>query len=209
LAIHKEANQLEYELGRLESDLDDVETEIAQIEDRLDSEERLKARHDELDDEIEALRTEVETIERQAVQEFNDHMDSVLGILEYTNLARIWLERVEREVRDGRRKVEKSVFELHIVRETESGATYEDTIDHLSESERMVTGLIFALAGYLAHDVYENVPFMLLDSLEAIDADRIAELVDYVSEYSEYTVVALLEEDAAALSDDYEYVTQI
>ncbi len=51
---------------------------------------------------------------------------------------------------------------------------YEDTLRHLSESEREVTGFVFALAGYLVHDVHEQVPFMLLDSLEAIDSDRIA-----------------------------------
>jgi hypothetical protein len=136
-------------------------------------------------------------------------MDAVLNILEYSNLERIWLERVEREVQEGRRKVEKSLFELHIVRQTDSGTTYEDTIDHLSESEREVTGLIFAFAGYLAHEVYGQCPFMVLDYVAAIDADRLADLVGYVEEYSEYLVVALLAEDAAALNDDYGYVHNI
>lgn len=136
-------------------------------------------------------------------------MDSVLEILEYGNLERIWLERVKREVREGRRKVTKSIFELHIVRQTESGATYEDTIDHLSESEREVTGLVFALAGCLAHEVYEDCPFILLDSLEAIDADRIARLVEYIDGLSEYLVVTLLPPDAALIADKYEEVTDI
>jgi len=72
-----------------------------------------------------------------------------------------------------------------------------------------VTGLVFALAGYLVHDVHEEVPFMLLDSLEAIDSDRIAALVDYLSEYASYLVVALLPEDAQALDDDYTRITDI
>ena len=72
-----------------------------------------------------------------------------------------------------------------------------------------MTGLVFALAGYLAHEVYETVPFMLLDSLEAIDADRIAALVEYVEGFSEYLVVALLPGDAAALSDEYRRVSNI
>ncbi len=209
LDLHKEANQLEYEIGRLEGDLEDVTEEITEIEERLDDEDALKDQREGIDEEIEDLRTKIDRIEAEAVEAFNDHMDAVLGFLEYSNLERIWLERVEREVREGRRKVEKSVFELHIVRQTDGGATYEDTIDHLSESEREVTGLIFAFAGYLAHEVYETCPFMLLDSLEAIDADRIADLVDHVAEYSPYLVVALLEEDAAALDDDYEYVREI
>ena len=209
LDLHKEANQLEYELGRLEGDLEDLEEEIAELESRLDKESDLEARREELDAKIQEQRTKIERIESQAVGEFNDHMDSVLEILEYSNLERIWLERVERDVREGRRKVTKSVFELHIVRETERGATYEDTIDHLSESEREVTGLVFALAGYLAHEVYDIVPFMLLDSLEAVDADRIARLVKYLEEYSEYLVVALLPEDAAALTEDFKRITDI
>ena len=103
----------------------------------------------------------------------------------------------------------KSVFDLHIIRQTESGTTYEDSITNLSESEREVTGLIFALAGYLAHEVYETVPFMLIDSLEAIDADRVSRLVDYFAGYSDFLVVALLTEDAQALPDSYDRITEI
>jgi len=199
LDLHREANQLEYGLGSLETDLERVEENIATIEERLDEEPELETRRDDIEDEIGSLRTRIERTEQQAIKEFNDHMDTVLDRLDYDNLARIWLERTERQVREGRRTVTKSTFDLHVVRKTGSGTTYEDTIDHLSESEREVTGLIFALAGYLAHEVYETVPFMLLDSLEAIDSQRIAALVDYLREYNEFLVVALLPEDAAAL----------
>ena len=136
-------------------------------------------------------------------------MATVLDILGYDNLERIWIEQVERTVREGRRNGTKTLFELHIVRSTQGGATFEDTIDHLSESEREVTGLVFALAGYLVHDVYETVPFMLLDSLEAIDSERIANLIEYVADYAEFLVVALLPEDAQALDDTYARVTEI
>jgi len=72
-----------------------------------------------------------------------------------------------------------------------------------------VTGLVFALAGYLVHDVHETVPFMLLDSLEAIDSARIADLIEYFRDHAPYLVVALLEEDAAALEAPHERVTEI
>ncbi|WP_255197788.1 archaea-specific SMC-related protein [Halorarius litoreus] len=209
LDLHKEANQLEYELGRLETDLERVESEITDLEARIETEADVEAQRDEVTTEIETLRTKIERIEQGAVEEFNEHMDTVLELLDYANLDRIWLERVEREVREGRRKVTKGVFELHVVRTTESGAAYEDTVDHLSESEREVTGLVFALAGYLAHEVYETLPFMLLDSLEAIDSERIATLVEYLTDYTDYLLVALLPEDAAALPDEYERVTEI
>lgn len=72
-----------------------------------------------------------------------------------------------------------------------------------------MTGLIFALAGFLVHDLYETVPFTLLDSLEAIDSDRIATLIDYFAEYAEFLVVALLAEDAQALDDDITRLSSI
>jgi chromosome segregation ATPase len=209
LGLHKEANQLEFELGRLESDLEDVTERISSIEDQLTEEEQLRSQRDEINTELRELRTQIDRIEENAVTEFNDHMETVLDILGYENLERIWIERVERTVREGRRNVEKTMFELHIVRSTDSGATFEDTIDHLSESEREVTGLVFALAGYLVHEVYETVPFMLLDSLEAIDSERIATLVEYVADYAEFLVVALLPEDAQALDDNYTRITDI
>ena len=209
LDLHKRANELEFELGRLETDLEGVEEAIDEAEGRIAEESEVEDELADVNDRIERLRTRIERIEREAVEAFNDHMESVLGLLGYGNLDRVWIERVEREVREGRRKVTERVFELHVVRTTDSGAAYEDTVDHLSESEREVTGLVFALAGYLVHDVYETVPFMLLDSLEAIDADRIAALVDYFAEYSQHVLVALLPEDAAALDDGYERVTEI
>ncbi|GAB6862530.1 archaea-specific SMC-related protein [Haloplanus litoreus] len=209
LEVHREVNRLEVQLERLETERTNVEEEIEDIESRVDRIDELEERKSEIQRELADLRTRVEQVEQQAVDEFNDHMDTVLNILEYANIDRIWVERTEREVREGRRKVTKSEFTLHVIRSSDDGVTYEDEFSHLSESEREVTGLVFALAGYLVHDVYEKVPFMLLDSLEAIDSDRIAKLVDYFHEYADYLVVALLPEDARAPSGDYNYVKQI
>ncbi|MBC9988347.1 chromosome segregation protein SMC [Haloferax sp. Atlit-47N] len=203
LDLHREANQLEYDLGRLRSDLEDVEDEIADIERQLDERDELEAAREDIEDELEELRTRIKRLESEAVEEFNTHMDDVLDVLEYDNLERIWIERTEKRVREGRRKVTKSVFDLHVIRTNEDGVSYEDSVAHLSESEREVTGLVFALAGYLIHDVYETVPFMVLDSLEAIDSNRISRLVDYFADYADYLTVALLEEDAQAVDSSY------
>jgi chromosome segregation ATPase len=207
--LHAEASRLELELDTLEADLEEVTDDIEHIEDRLAQRDQLEAQREEIQAEIENLRTQIERLENCAVDEFNEHMDAVLDILGFENLERVWIERAERQVREGRKTVTKSQFDLHIVRSTESGTVYEDTVDHLSESEREVTGLVFALAGYLAHDLHETVPFMLLDSLEALDADRIDELIAYFQDYTEYLVVALLEEDANAVNSEYQRITDI
>jgi chromosome segregation ATPase len=209
LEVQEAVNRLEFELEDLQSELADVEDEVDAIEGKLSEREDLEARYEEIQDELADLRTRVEQLQEQAIDEFNEHMDAVLGLLDYDNLERIWIERTQERVREGRRKVEQQRFDLHVVRSTDSGTVYEDTVNHLSESEREVTGLVFALAGYLVHEVYETVPFMLLDSIEAIDSDRIANLVDYLEGYADYLVVALLEEDSAALNDGYPRITSI
>ncbi|WP_123620492.1 archaea-specific SMC-related protein [Halorubrum sp. CSM-61] len=209
LELHREANGIELRVERLEDEIDEIDDEIDEREAAIERREELKAEREELAERLTELRTRVDRIEETAVEEFNEHMETVLDILEYENLDRIWIERRETEVREGRRKVTRTRFDLHIVRSSPDGTAYEDTVDHLSESEREVTGLVFALAGYLVHDVYESVPFVLLDSLEAIDSDRIARVVDYFRTHADYLVAALLPEDAAALPEEYAYVEQI
>jgi len=205
LSLHKEANQLEFEIDSLESDLDDVTAEIEEVEAEIDRAEELRETRSELVDQLTDQRTKIDQIEAEAVDSFNGHMESILELLGYENIERIWIERIEAPAADDA----QTRFELHIVRTTDNGAAYEDTIDHLSESEREVTGLIFALAGYLVHDLHETVPFMLLDSLEAIDSNRIAALVEYFADYADFLVVALLPEDAQALDDDFTRVRSI
>ncbi|MFP8951944.1 archaea-specific SMC-related protein [Natrialbaceae archaeon A-arb3/5] len=209
LDLNRRANELEFSLGRLERELETTTDEIDEIERALEDEQRLEERREEIREQLEELRTRIDRIEREAVDSFNDHMDAILEVLEYENIERIWIERIDETVREGRRTVEKTTFDLHIVRSTEDGRTYEDTINHLSESEREVTGLIFGLAGYLVHEVYDVVPFMLLDSLEALDSNRIAALVEYFEEYTDFLVVALLPEDAEAIDDDHDRITSI
>jgi DNA repair exonuclease SbcCD ATPase subunit len=197
LEKYQSVSDLEYERGRIERDLSELTERIERIEGLADERAELTERRDELREELDGLRTRVEDTERAVVAEFNERMADILELLAYDNVERIWIERTV----DSQGAVPDSSFELHVVRATDDGAVYEDTVDHLSESEREVTGLIVALAGYLAHEVYETVPLVMLDSLEAIDASRIARLVEYVTETVPYLVVALLPEDAAALDD--------
>ena len=194
---YEQLSELEYERGQVEQELTDVEDELQQLESLADEQDQLEAQRAQLQEELESLRIRVEELERDAVEAFNEHMAELLSLLEYQNIERVWIERKPSPEEPER------TFELHVVRSTEEGTVYEDTVDHLSESEREVIGLVVALAGYLVHDVHETVPVMLLDSLEAIDATRIARVLDYLSEFASYLVVALLEEDARSLDDTY------
>jgi len=209
LEHHREANKLQFELNDLQDDLEALESELTETEAEAQRREELRAEREELTAELTDLRTRIERLESEAVESFNDHMETVLETLGYGNISRVWIERATEQVREGRRNVDRSTFRLHVVRTGSDGTAYEDTVEHLSESEREVVGLVFGLAGYLVHEVYEEAPFMLLDSLEAIDSERIAALVDHFREYAPYIVVALLPEDAQALDDDYRRVREI
>ncbi|MFB6352847.1 MAG: archaea-specific SMC-related protein [Halobacteriales archaeon] len=207
LELHREASRLEVEADQLAAEVERLDEELDELDERLEERETLEDRRAAVQAELEDRRTRIERIEARAVEAFNDRMEAVLERLGYENIDRIWIERVERDA--GGSGVAEHTFEIHVVRRTDGDTFYEDDVAHLSESEREVTGLVFALAGNLAHEVHETVPFMLLDSLEALDSERIAALVDYFEDYVEYLVVALLPEDAAALDDDYERIESI
>ncbi|WP_396613586.1 archaea-specific SMC-related protein (plasmid) [Haloferax sp. S1W] len=207
--LHSKANRVELERERLEDQREQVRERLEDARARLERLKDLSTRREEIDEEIRELRGRIDRIEADAVEAFNDHMERVLETLEYENIERIWIERIHQEASGRGRSGERREFNLHIVRQTESGSVYEDTVEHLSESEREVIGLVFGLAGYLVHDVAEQLPFILLDSLEAIDSERIAALVEYIHEHAEYVVAALLPEDASALNDDHERIMEI
>jgi uncharacterized protein YhaN len=196
-------SDLEYERGQLEQRLADLDREIDEIEGLADEKRQLESQRADLGAELEALRSRIEDLERSAVEQFNDRMTEVLDLLGYGNLERVWIERKT----DAGGRERTGTFDLHVVRESSDGAVYEDTVDTLSESEREVIGLVFALAGYLVHEVHAAVPFMLLDSLEAIDAGRINDLLEYFADYAPYLVVALLPEDADAIDVDHTRIT--
>lgn len=200
LDLQEQVSKLEFERGRVREQLAEINDEIEQLQQQSADRETLENQRDALSRELEELRTRVEQIEADAIESFNDHMAAVLDALEYDNIERVWLEAIQAPIGDGRGEVTERVFELHVVRKTEDGTLYEDRIDHLSESERELVGLMVALSGYLVHDVQQKVPFMLLDSLEMVDGERLAALAEYLKEYVPYLVMVLLPDHADAFT---------
>jgi DNA-binding transcriptional regulator YbjK len=84
---------------------------------------------EEATEELTDLRSQIERIEANAVEAFNEHMTNLLKTLEYENLDRIRIDRTTRDVREGRQKVTKSSFDFKIIRSTDEGAAYEDSIN--------------------------------------------------------------------------------
>jgi len=119
-------------------------------------------------------------------------MDELLAHLAYDNVARVWLEK--KGPTGG-----ETEFVLNVTREDD--VVYEDRVANLSESEREIVGLMTGVVGYSVHNVGDIFPILVLDSLEAIDASRIARLIEYLSNETAFLVAALLEEDARKLPE--------
>lgn len=205
LEAYQELNELEFRRGQREQELSDVESQLAEMDDLREERGEIQSRIEELRSSLEDLRSRVEDRERSVVEAFNQHMEDVLDLLQYENIERVWIERKVKDTTNS--TVQEGTFDLHVVRESD-GTVYDDTVDHLSQSEREVIGLMVALSGYLTHDVADEVPFLLLDSVEAIDSERLVALVEYMADFAIYVVVALLPEDATTFPDEYQYIDQ-
>lgn len=195
IGLNKKQTELETKIDDKESTVDSRKEDLESAKDKLDELKEDAGELDAVKEELNRVRNKVSEIEKSVVEQFNDRMDEVLNRLGYSGIERIWIQDRMVEKRKGRQKVEETVFDLNIVREID-GKTTQDTIDNLSESEREVTGLIFALTGFLVHDVDEVFPVTLMDSIEMVDSNRIEELLRYFDQYTEYLIVAALPADA-------------
>jgi DNA repair exonuclease SbcCD ATPase subunit len=206
LSLQGEVSDLEFEIKQQKKEIEQAKNDLEKKEERLEEMETLEDDREEIKQEMREVRDTISNLEQDTIDKFNSQFEAILDILEYENIERIRLE----SKRDGdatslREEVEIGRFEMTVVRKTDEGG-YTDTYENLSESEQEVTGLLFALAGYLAHEVYKDLPLMLIDSVESIDSDRIAALVEHFSQYSDHLVIALLEDDADALPEHYQYI---
>lgn len=204
LATYYDAvSDLEYERGQLANDLESVESEIADVEAALAERDDIEAKREAVASELRTQRDRIDELEQDLVGTFNETMQQVLETLGYDSIERIWLERRS----SGDRVTAETAFEIHVVRATEDGTAYDDTVDSLSKSEREVIGLIVALAGYLVHDVAEEVPFIVVDAVEMFDAERIHGLMQYFGESADYVVTSVLPEERAQLDGRYDTIS--
>ena len=201
--LYDDISDSEYERGRVANDLDSVEAEIDELESEVAAREDTETERESVAADLREQRQRIERIERNLVNTFNEMMQEVLDALGYDTIERIWLERQS----NGSGRVSSTTFELHVVRANDDGAVYDDTVESLSKSEREVIGLVVALAGYLAHDVGDIVPFLVVDAVEMFDADRIDRLMELFDEHADYVVAAVLPEEAYELAETYDTVS--
>lgn len=174
--------------------LDQRKQDLREAETQKQLAESLREEREDIQDQLTQLREKVEALEDEVVDTFNTHMDDLIPLLNYQNIEQVQITK--------KRQHGETVFDLELVRETADGAVMHDTLENLSESEREVVSIAFSLSGYLAHDIAEEMPLVLIDSIEMIDGQRINDLLSYFSDSAQYLIAALLEEDAAYVIDD-------
>lgn len=201
--LYDDISDLEYERGRVANDLGSVNEELNEMESDIAARDDIKAERESVAAELRDQRDRIDSIEQNLVSTFNEMMQEVLDTLNYDSVERVWLERRA----EGTGQVSGPAFELHIVRASEEGKVYNDTVDSLSKSEREVIGLVVALAGYLVHDAGEAVPFLVVDAVEMFDAERIDGLMELFDAHAEYVVAAVLPEEAYELEEAYDTVS--
>lgn len=155
-------SEVKYKGAELEDAREDLELTEAQAERR----EIIEAQLDDVNDELESLRTRKERTKQRVHDEFDAAMQEVLHAFE-PGFERAWLDE----------------FDLRIAREGRP-----TTIDALSEGEVELLGIIAALAGYEAFEVRDCLPVLLLDGLGGLAAEHLHSLVDYLEDRTAYLV---------------------
>jgi len=183
-----ESTRVDLQTARRE--VDRLESKLAGLRERREERDDKREAVDRLSSEIVDLTDRIESLEADIREAFNDAMEDVLAALEYRRIERVWL--------DGS-------FDIVVAREVD-GSVREDAVEHLSESEREVVGLVLGLAGYSVYDVAESAPVLLLDSVDAFDATRTDLLLSFFKERTDFLLVAVLSETATEMSV-YDQVT--
>ena len=185
-------SDLTNEIEEVQSQLTVAQQELSQLraeKDRLQAKhaerERKESRLSDVNEDIVELTQQIENTEQALREQFNAVIEELLSILAYENIDRIWL--------DGN-------FSVIISRELD-GVTRRDSLEHLSESEREMVGIVLALAGYLTYDVKDSVPVLVLDALGAFDSTRTANLLTYISDQVPVLVAAASPESVQALEE--------
>jgi chromosome segregation ATPase len=181
-----EIESVRIDLQTARGEIERARERIETIEDQVDEREAKAERIGELSSEITDLTDRIENMEHHLRTEFNEAMADLVDHLDF--------DRVERVRLDGE-------FALVVAREVD-GAVREDTVASLSESEREVIGLVLALAGYVTYDLDDITPVLGMDTLGALDADRVARLLEYVRGTPDFLVAAVLPENAGSLDFD-------
>lgn len=173
--VSQQIEQTRVKIETKRRDVQRLESRISKLHDQQEEQTQLREELSDIDNKIRELTNRIENLETDLRTTFNDAMEELIDVLDFDSIERMWL--------DGE-------FRLVVAREVD-GTVREDSVENLAESERGMIGLVLGLAGYLAYDVAEVAPVLVLDSLGAFDAERTNRLIEYFGSHTEYLFAAV------------------
>lgn len=197
-------NEQATELANLQEKRATVKAKLNQITDQLTEHEsliadeaHLREKKADLTDRITQRRDRVTTKEQRVQETMATYMDALVDQLDYDSIAGAYIDRTPTD-----NPADVSQFDVVIERCVDGDVIEERDLTTISESERALIGLVVALAGYAAHDVAADVPYLLLDSVEEFDPGRLANLFEYLWTKTEieHIVAAVLPPGASAIT---------
>lgn len=200
IQAREELNEVKNTIDRTTAQIDSLEKDISKAADKVSRKDDVEAERDQVQTDLIAEREKVSTLESELANTITQELETVVDLLDYENIEMV---RVDTKY-SGPQQDRDTEFDLTISRHTDATTYVDNDLDHFSESERAVLGLVVALAAYLVHDVGEIVPVIALDAIEMIDAEKINKLVQHFADRVDYLTVALLQEDAQTVDADTE-----
>lgn len=174
------------ELQTIDREINRLEDTCESLREDLSRREALNNEISDLTENIQGITERLENMERRLREQFNQAMEDLLENLNFDGIERIWL--------DG-------TFEIVVARDVD-GTVQEDSVSNLAESERELVGLVLGLAGYLAYELDETVPVLLIDSLGALDNPRVERLLTYFKDIPEFLIAAVHPDTADSLDNN-------
>jgi DNA repair exonuclease SbcCD ATPase subunit len=172
----EDLTDVESELKYTEAELEGLRSELANRREQAERKSTVRDELDELEADIESLRTRKDRVERETRETFKRHMTELIDSFETGfEAARL-----------------TGSFELVVARDGR-----ETSLDALSQGERELLGIIAGIAGYEAFDVTADVPILLLDNLGVLTDRNVERLVDYLRPRSDYLVFTSYPEHTA------------
>lgn len=216
LTLERDANRLTLEGHRAATNWEEVMERTIRLHEDLETRDALCAERDRKGARRDRLLAEIDRIEGEVVDRFNEEISAVLDAIDPNAIEDV---RVERRTdganrpdpdldRGPDRYSDRARPELYVTPDakTEDGGV---PVDAVGGRRRDVAALVIRLAGYLVHDVEENVPFVLVEPPDGLADEAVARLIDYLSGVPEYLVVSVprsLDRDATG---DYHRVRNV
>jgi predicted nucleic acid-binding Zn-ribbon protein len=164
-----------------------VRTVVDRINRLFAERNRLRERRADIDSEYEVMETRLENAVSEFAQRLSTRMNELLGQTDRETISEFSIEWGKRSDEDPANLLRQFDFELYAVASSDGNRL---PVAELDAVDRELSALLLAFAGYLIHDVHENIPLLLLDEFDAASPETVSSVLEHLIDRIPYIVVA-------------------